>query len=191
MRLPYVLGMAYIGVCLAAIASAPRATALVHPDLTPFVTSEGSGGEWFRTIRPHCNPVEVETRHEWSPPPDNFDGIAYSAACYALAGYTNKARTLLRNLPTDDQWRGAGVVFNVGHPVADAGNDRAASPIMELVVEFWPNHYMALYHAGSARFALGEHGPATDYLERFLKEYPEEDGWVAAAESMLQAMDDS
>ncbi|HIF22582.1 MAG TPA: hypothetical protein EYQ27_11915 [Gemmatimonadetes bacterium] len=49
-----------------------------------------------------------------------------------------------------------GVVLGVGHPAADAGDDVAAGPLMELVVEFWPSHYMALYHAGAPRFEAGD-----------------------------------
>ncbi len=82
----------------------------------------------------------------------------------------------------------AGVVFNAGHPAADAGDEVAAGPLMELVVEYWPNHYMALYHAGAAAFERGDHEPAWDYLERFLVEYAVEDGWRSNAEEMLETM---
>ena len=114
----------------------------------------------------------------------------HEAACYALAGRIDDARALIGRLPPDQRYRAAGVVFEAGHPAADAGDDVAAGPLMELVVEFWPNHYMALYHAGAARYELGAHAPAKDYLERFLTEYTPEDGWRSSAKAMLQAIED-
>jgi len=77
------------------------------------------------------------------------------------------------------------VVFNAGHPAADAGDELAAGPLMELVVEFWPNHYMALYHAGAAAYQRGERQLAQGYLTRFLANYAVEDGWRSSAVSML------
>ena len=79
----------------------------------------------------------------------------HEAACYALAGRIASAREVILTLPEEMRYRAAGVVFEAGHPAADAGDDVAAGPLMELVVEFWPNHYMALYHAGAARFEQG------------------------------------
>ncbi|MGI9625809.1 MAG: hypothetical protein ACR2QM_03155 [Longimicrobiales bacterium] len=157
----------------------------VSPVVATSHVGEGTPEGWFETMRPACNPVQVETQHSWSPPPTGLMGTAYSATCYALAGKIDTARELILGLEGDDQWRAAGVVFNVAHPVADAGNDLAAGPIMELVVEFWPNHYMALYHAGAARSALGEHEAAAPYLERFLEHYHGDDGWTRAATEML------
>ncbi len=48
---------------------------------------------------------------------------------------------------------------------------------MELVVKFWPSHYMALYHAGAARFEAGDAARAERYLPRFLQECHLDDGW--------------
>jgi hypothetical protein len=95
---------------------------------------------------------------------------------------------MIDDLGGDDRWRAAGVVFNVAHPVADAGNDAAAGPIMELVVEFWPNHYMALYHAGMARLGLGDDGGAAEYLVRFLEHYELQDGWTSSARMALEEL---
>jgi predicted HD phosphohydrolase len=92
---------------------------------------------------------------------------------------------LIAALDDDDRWRAAGIVFEIGHPVADMGDDRSAGPIMELVVEFWPNHYMALYHAGAARYALGEPVAARRHLAAFLEHYTAMDGWTRNAHRML------
>ena len=68
---------------------------------------------------------------------------------------------------------------------ADAGDDRSAGPIMELVIDYWPNHYMALYHAGMAEDALGEPELARKNLTAFLSYYHEHDGWTRNAQLTL------
>jgi hypothetical protein len=141
---------------------------------------------WFQSIRRYCNPVDVETRLRWQPAPDSEEGLMREAACLALAGKIDRARSVIEELPHDRRYEAAGVVFNTGHPAADAGDELAAGPLMELVVEFWPNHYMALYHAGASAFERGEFQAAQGYLERFLVEYSIEDGWRTNARSMLE-----
>lgn len=151
-----------------------------------------TGGEtldalgWFASVRQHCNPVEVDTYMEWQPAPPAPDGDMYRAACYALAGRIDRAREVIDGLPNEWRYQAAGVVFEAGHPAADAGDDIAAGPLMELVVEYWPNHYMALYHAGAARFDSGDYEQAEGYLKRFLREYKADDGWTGSARSMLE-----
>jgi thioredoxin-like negative regulator of GroEL len=129
--------------------------------------------------------VEVEAWHQWSPPPSTDQGAGYSAACYALAGKIDRARELILTVPQEDQWRAAGIVFNVAHPVADAGDDQSAGPIMELVLESWPNHYMALYHAGMSSYTLGERERARTHLQEFLRHYNQNDGWRSNALTVL------
>jgi len=158
----------------------------VVPDAVPETVAATGGVEWFRGMRPYCNTIDVETRMRWNPAPTSVDGDTYRAACYALAGRTDRARDLIGGLPPDHRWQAAGTVFEIGHPAADAGDELAAGPLMELVVEFWPNHYMALYHAGAAAFERGELEKAADYLTRFLAEYEVEDGWRSSARGMLE-----
>jgi len=159
-----------------------QAKVIPTPDRHPINVT---GADWFAEMRAYCNPVDVMTRMSWQPAPDTHEGTKYEATCYALAGRIDEARAALLTLPSDEQWRGAGVVFGAGHPAADAGDDLAAGPLMELVVEFWPNHYQALYHAGAAAFERGEFELASGYLERFLEEYSVADGWHANAVAML------
>lgn len=155
-----------------------------HPPAASMTPKNGAG-QWFAAIRPHCNAVEVQTRHRWSPAPEGAAGAGFSAACFALAGRIDLARSIIDELDGDDRRRAAAIVFDVGHPVADAGDDRSAGPLMALVVEYWPNHHMALYHAGMARLGLGETAAAQDYLHRFLEHYGPDDGWTRAARSAL------
>ena len=152
----------------------------------PSAVGESSAESWFGSIRPFCNSVEVEAHLTRNPAPESFEGRAHEAACLALAGRTDRARSVVLTLPSEQRWQAMSTVFEVGHPVADAGDDLAAGPIMELVVEFWPNHYMALYHAGASRFALEDFSQAKDYLERFLRHYRVEDSWRSDAERMLE-----
>jgi hypothetical protein len=144
---------------------------------------------WFSRMRQYCNPVEVVTRMRMDPVPATQEGAMQGAACYALAGRIDDARALIQGLPEDQRYHAAGYVFEAGHPAADAGDDIAAGPLMELVVEFWPNHYMALYHAGAARYEVGDQARAKGYLERFLVEYSVEDGWRSSAKGMLEAIE--
>lgn len=100
----------------------------------------------------------------------------------------SQARAVIDRLATDDRHRAAGIVFDVAHPVADAGDDRSAGPIMELVVQYWPNHYMALYHAGMSEYALDERALAREHLQTFLSLYHEDDGWRRNALDVLGRM---
>ncbi len=182
----FAMGLAYVAASGVLIAT-HRAPGATPPHALPPV--EGGGPTtWFAQIRPFCNPVEVEVALRSRPVPAGFEGGAYAAACLALAGKVDKARALIDALPANDRARAAGVVFEVAHPVADAGDDRAAGPIMEMVIEYWPNHYMALYHAGMSEYALGQPDPARRNLAEFLKLYHEDDGWRRNAVEVLERL---
>jgi hypothetical protein len=134
--------------------------------------------------------VELHVVVRDTPAPTTVDGQGFLAACYALAGRIDDARRVIDALPKESRMNAAGIVFNVGHPVADGGDDRAAGPIMELVVDYWPDHYMALYHAGMAEYMLGQHALARKNLTAFLEIYRAGDGWVSNAREVLARIDD-
>lgn len=157
------------------------------PAATRYGFSAAGYGWWVRS-KPHCNAVEVELMHRRSPPPQTFDGRGYSAACYALAGKLDSARAIIDRLPQGDRFKAAGIVFDIAHPIADAGDDRSAGPIMELVISYWHNHYMALYHAGMAEYALGDRERARTNLTAFLSYYHQADGWTRNAQLTLQRL---
>ena len=137
-----------------------------------------TGNEWFSQIKPYCNPVEAAVMIRRNPPPDDDEGPGYAAACFALAGKIEQADAQIAALPNGASRRAAAsIVFRVGHPVADAGDDDAAGPIMRLVVKYQPTSYMALYHAGIAEFNMGDTRLAKAHLERFLELYGRNDGW--------------
>ena len=184
---------------MSAFALAGVAAKLLDRAVTPTVDPIGTievttaaamdGQAWFASIRAHCNPVEVESQLRRRPAPATPESPMYEAACYALAGRIDQARTSIEALPPEMRYQAAGVVFEAGHPAADAGDEIAAGPLMELVVEYWPSHSMALYHAGAARFESGDPIAARPYLERFLAEYAVQDGWRSSARSMLDAIE--
>jgi len=190
MHRPLILaGIGYLVVCaVVAIRHEPKPlpTPPPAPPLTPAVGSfDGPAAEWFAAIKPFCNAVEVEVMQGRHPAPPNVEGQGYSAACFALGGRIAHAETVIDHLLPEDRARAAGVVFNVGHPIADAGDDASAGPIMELVLDYWPDHYMALYHAGMSEYALGKPALARQHLTSFLQYYHEDDGWTHNARDVL------
>lgn len=156
------------------------------PPMAPPAPAPRSASGWFDAAKSSCNGVEVASWMRMHPAPEGFDGTSYAATCLALAGHIDEARNRILELPPGERYKAAGVVFEAGHPAADAGDDIAAGPLMELVVEFWPNHYMALYHAGASRFQKDDMAEARSYLERFLQFYDEDDSWTKSARRMLQ-----
>jgi hypothetical protein len=149
-----------------------------------------SGAQWFAATKSYCNQVEVDVRARNSPPPATSDGAAYAAACFALAGKIVRARETIEGMPPSERASAANVLFAVAHPVADAGDDIASGPMMELVLEYWPNNYMALYHAGMSEFALGDTRLAVTHLQTFLQLYTARDYFRESAERTLKAIDD-
>ena len=194
MHRPLILaGIGYLVVC-AVVAirheptppPAPPPAAAVTPAVAGF---GGSATEWFAAIKPYCNAVEVEVTQRVHPAPATVEGQGYSAACFALGGRIDSARAVIDRLSQSERPQAAGIVFNVGHPVADAGDDRSAGPIMELVLEYWPNQYMALYHAGMSEYALGKPDLARQHLTSFLEYYHEDDGWTHNARDVLARLE--
>ena len=196
-RFLYFAGFAYIAVCGAIVARKvvsrePRIRTVdtviaVAPPPAPAPTT--SGAQWFAAMKPYCNQVEVDVRERYSPPPSTTEGAGYAAACFALAGKIDRARQIIEGLVPSERARAANVLFEVAHPVADAGDDRASGPMMELVIEYWPNNYMALYHAGMSEYSLGQIGLAEKHLEAFLQMYTVADYFHENAEKALKAMD--
>ena len=189
MRLSYrLLGWGYAFLCAALVVRA-RMTRMEQGSSVYAAPTTSEVG-WFRQVKPYCNSVEVQTVASRMAPPATVAGAGYHAACFALAGRIDDARRIIDRLSPSDRYKAAGIVFDVGHPVADAGDDRSAGPIMELVVDYWPNHYMALYHAGMAEYMLGQRDLARHNLEEFLKYYHEHDGWTNNAVDVLKRLGD-
>ena len=185
----YALGWGYVALCGLLLADADhRRQASSHEPSPPVAPFRGEAPEWFARVKPFCNAVEVEVRQQQAPPPATVDGAGYGAACYALAGKIDQARKVIDALPPGDRSRAAGIVFETGHPVADAGDDQSAGPIMRLVVGYQPDNYMALYHAGMSEFMLGQSDFARTHLKQFLTLYRNEDGWRANARDVLQRL---
>jgi hypothetical protein len=200
MKRPFqIAGWGYVTACVLLVIGAARRTEPVPPAPAPAapptrpeprVAPASEGVVWFRRVKPYCNPVEAAVVIRDTPAPATVEGQGFLAACYALAGRIDNARRVIDALPKGARRSAAGIVFNVGHPVADGGDDRAAGPIMELVIDYWPDHYMALYHAGMAEYMLGQHALAKKNLTAFLEIYRAGDGWVSNAREVLARIDD-
>jgi serine/threonine protein kinase len=187
---------AWAGILFAALGMSiySRSQSTINPvtsvqNPTPIETISSSGQQWFSQIKSHCNSVEVVTAMNSNPYPQTPEGAGYGASCYALAGKIDLADRTIQSLPDGSRAFAAGVVFNIGHPVADAGDDKSAGPIMDLVVKYWPANYMATYHAGMSHYILGEYPQATQQLQAFLQVYQQPDGWTAKARSALTRME--
>jgi serine/threonine protein kinase len=161
-------------------ASAPAPVAISNPN-------PSSG--WFGSIKPRCNAVEVVTAIQSNPPPADWEGMGYAAACYALAGKIDAADRSIGQLNPLLRAQAVNIVFEIGHPVADAGDDRSAGPIMELVLKYWPQNYMAMYHAGMSAYALGDIPLSKQRLTDFLNTYRAADGWTTNARTVMDKID--
>jgi serine/threonine protein kinase len=152
-------------------------------------TNTNTGNGWFNSIKPRCNAVEAVTAINSSPPPADWEGMGYAAACYALAGKIDAADRAIGQLAPGMRPQAVNIVFEIGHPVADAGDDRSAGPIMELVLKYWPQNYMAMYHAGMSAYALGDIPLSKQRLTDFLNTYTAADGWTNNARIVMDKID--
>jgi len=143
------------------------------------------GAVWFERVRASCNAVEVESRLARDPYPDDRDGVAYGAACLALAGKMDRSRNLIRQLAAADRSPAASVMFEVGHLVADAGDEKSAAPLLELVLDYQPDNEMALYHLGLAEQATYKFDSARRHLQRFVDLHPQRDSLRENADRSL------
>jgi hypothetical protein len=191
LRTSYWIGSAYMALCATVLtahvfSSATSASVNNAPET---YAGNTPGERWFNQIKSHCNSVEVATAIRSFPPPKDADGTAYMAGCYALAGKTKMAKGIIDGLAAKERDYAATVVFNIGHPVADAGDDESAGPIMRLVIDYQPYNFMALYHAGMSEYAIGENDRSTLHLKQFLTIYQTDDGWRQNALSVLNAIE--
>ena len=188
-RALYIAGWSYVAVCGLLLAR-PRKAPVEPPGPghAAAPTFRGDAAGWFAQMKPFCNAVEVEIQQQANPAPGGTEGAGYSAACFALAGKIDRARSTIDRLDASDRPAAAEIVFQVGHPVADAGDDQSAGPIMRLVVEYQPDSYMALYHAGISESILGQSDIARTHLERFLELYQVEDYFRSNAITVLKRL---
>ena len=145
--------------------------------------------QWFQHIKPRCNAVEVVTAMRNTSYPNTADGVGYAASCYALAGKLDLADREIQKLPPHLRGQAVAIVFQIGHPVADAGDDRSAGPIMDLVLRYWSENYMALYHAGMSAYVLNNYPKAQRQLTEFLQIYQRQDVWTDKARSAIDRME--
>lgn len=143
--------------------------------------SASVGTGWYAKSAARCNPLEVDVLLR-----DATASPAERATCLAVAGRITQARAILDAMTAADRDETVAAIFDLAHPIADAGDDMSAGPIMGLVVEYLPANYMAVFHAGMAEFALGHDAVARKHLEHFLQMYGRHDIWRKRAETALQ-----
>ena len=168
---------------------ATETSVVKQPDTNPTKKSLTEEQQWFQSIKSRCNSVEVITAMRNTSYPQTPKGVGYAASCYALAGRLDLADRVIQKLPENQRVYAAAVVFSIGHPVADSGDDRSAGPIMDLVLRYWADNYMALYHAGMSAYVLDDYAQATTHLQEFLRIYQRQDGWTHKAKNALSRME--
>jgi serine/threonine protein kinase len=185
--------LAIVGIAMTALSfvrgSAPAAASA--PSLrtrSARPTAPSSPQQWFAMAKPFCNPVEVAQLMARRPAPAGWSGAGYAAGCWGLAGRIKEARSALATVTDEERPRAAGIVFDLAHPVADAGDDIATAPIMNLVLESRPTDFQALYHAGMSDYALGNAERARTHLTEFLRLYKENDGFTRNARDALEKL---
>jgi hypothetical protein len=192
MRRIYALGIAYLAAVAGLVAQDVMATirsGTLDPTpqhATAVSPSASTGRAWFSQVKASCNSLEAAVQIKRNPPPVGRDGAGYAASCYALAGKIEEAKEVIESLPEEDRGHAASIVFGIGHPVADMGDDESAGPIMELVVAYQPTNFMALYHAGMSEFILGQNERSETNMRRFLEIYNGNDSWTKNAEKVLR-----
>src|SRR4051794_10176696 len=135
-RTLYLVGFGYLAICgVVVLRHQVRRVQSGQPAIVSAAFG-GSAAQWFAAMKPFCNAVEVEIVHGRHPAPATIQGQGLSAACYALAGKIDSARAIIDRLAGPERYQAAGIVFDIAHPVADAGDNRSAGPIMELVVSY-------------------------------------------------------
>lgn len=188
MKFLYWIGIAYILICVLFIAKQVFPFPIQHLRTSNVAMIIVGGSEWFKTIRPYCNPVEVEAYMVKIPPPDTVEGTGYAAACLALANKIDRARVVILDLNEKDRPRASEILFEMGKPIADTGDNHSSAPIMRLVLEFSPDNAEALFYAGTSEYALGELRQAKTHLSRFVQLYKKRDMMSNSAYEMLDRL---
>ena len=196
-RFYYFAGFAFIALCGAVVARevlqraayGPPPSQLIEPILDPPVPAGTDAQRWFAAMKPYCNSVEVDGRTRTSPPPAGGEGAGYLAGCFGLAGRISQAYQIINALDASERGRAANVVFEIAHPIADAGDDRSSGPMMQLVINYWPSNYMAMYHAGMSEYTMGQFPVAQKHLKSFMQMYNANDGYTLNARRALDTIE--
>ena len=129
-------GFVMVGVGAVLVSMATRQSSSISGpapvSVTTVVPSEPStGAEWLAEMRPYCNPVDVTTRMGWNPAPPSVDGEMHRAACLALAGRFDEARSVLEGLPEEERWSNTILRFAIKEAIY-----KAIDPFVQRFVGF-------------------------------------------------------
>jgi hypothetical protein len=129
---------------------------------------------WWSETGSHCTAQEIDFVLA------NYDlDNGQRAVCVAFAGEVDRARQLLWKMTDDDRRAAMAELFAYTDPIADRGglDELRVGPVMQLVVEFWPESFQATYHAGMGHYRKGDLVAARVLLARFLTQYTIDDVW--------------
>jgi thioredoxin-like negative regulator of GroEL len=182
----------YILLCIGAIVarrlSPSEPAADLHGGVAPANAPTGplpEAARWFTANQRGCNAAEIEKRLELTPPPSGSVGLVFKAACYAIAGKSERAREIIDAIPPSDRASSILELERVIHPTADGGIDEITLPLCELVLDRVPDEPFALLQAGLAQHLAGNETAAGRHLSRFLSVHPTQD---VARERALRAL---
>lgn len=133
----------------------------------PQLPAPSPGAQWLAGVRGACNLLEVETRLRDTPPPPGTDGAGHAAACFVLAGKSERALQIIETLPPEERALAAQTVFDVA-AVAAGADDESTVRVMELVLAYAPDNSDALLRAGLAEYRMGSDSSATAHLNHYL-----------------------
>ncbi|MFT3837170.1 MAG: serine/threonine-protein kinase [Myxococcaceae bacterium] len=165
-------------------APAPAPPPRVEPVAAPPPPAAVEKKTWFEEAAPHCNALEARRWLETHPALQTAEGAAERSVCLLMAGANADARRELLIRPPSDRKQMAESVFALAQPLADA-DMRAATPLLELVLELSPDHPSALYKLGMQNLA-DRRPEGREQLQRFLKVHPENDPLRAGALAALK-----
>lgn len=191
MRSLYTIALLYIGVSVFAIIRGPPPMEYETRLDTPAYQASDypySAERWFLFNRQYCNQTEADVYlHHYPPPSGDPDTPVYVAACFALAGQLDDAKEVIDRLGAKRRMKVAATIYEVVDPVQVS--HPSAAPLMELVLEYWPSHQLALYYAGMARLELGDDRVARRHLETFLEYHAESPALARQVRRALRSLD--
>lgn len=186
-----VAGALYVVFTIGAIIVARRSSAsdaLGDPGRSVGGRSLTGAAKWFDLMRPGCVAADVDRRVKASPAPGGEEGVVFSAACYAVAGKTERAHELIDGLPEASRAHAVEALLNVVPPPHDGPEEEGTAPLMELLLDYQPDNARALYHAAIAEAAAGEKQAAITHLTKLVQVHTDADDLNARAKIALSRL---
>jgi len=155
----------------------------------------GNGGaraaaeQWFESIQVGCRRTAGD---EWlrsilRGPPTDY-GEMYEAACLALAGRIDQARSRLEAFSEARRSVAVNVLLSTATPIHRAEDYQSSVPVMELVLEFQPYNTYVKYQVGLGHMRLGNQEAGGALLREVLAQNLPR-AWREHATELLEELD--